>query len=134
MLVDFQLSTYHHKSVFRTLPSIEVRGLCESCLVLLQIFDQGSEYAFNNIKYQKLLKTHEKKKTTTKKVITLRTVNLFHVYFDFLQNKRYCHFIRIAVKKKRNQVILLSKIFLSILETFKRLTQFSQCLANNLIL
>lgn len=67
VLVDFQLSTYYHKSVFRTLPNIEVRGLCESCLVLLQIFDQGSEYAFDNIKYQKLLKTHEKKKTQLQK-------------------------------------------------------------------
>ena len=63
----FSIKYCYHKSVFRTLPNIEVRGLCESCLVLLQIFDQGSEYAFNNIKYQKLLKTNEKKKTQPQK-------------------------------------------------------------------
>ena len=72
VLVDFQLSTYYHRSVFRTLPNTEVRAFCESCLVLLQMFDQGSKYAFD-IKYHKLLKTNKRKKTQPQKK-SLRSV------------------------------------------------------------
>ena len=51
---------------------------------------------------------NERKKTQLqkKKTITLITVNFLYFYFDFL-NQCYCHFIRMAVKMRRNEVFVV---------------------------
>ena len=58
------------------------------------------------------------KKHNYKNDIKVRTVSLFHFYFDFL-NPNYCRYIRMTVKTKMNQFILLmKKNILAKFETF----------------